>query len=629
MKRPLFFAALIAVLLLSSATRIINVSGWPLWTDEAWSIWAAHDLPLDEVINRLAADRHPPAYFIALNLWSSVAGDSRLALRFVNILAGVLTVAVTYRIGAATFGRRAGLYGALFLSVLSLPVYYSQEVRHYGWLTLAVALMSLTFLRVLKRPTRGRLIVYALSVAFMLYTQYLGVLLLAVQGVYSLLFWRAEVRIKVRMVSAWVLAGLLIVPWGVVMAGHLANLLGSGGLSNYPERYASTLDNLIDVPNLLFDGQLALLGGAYLIGVYGLICEWRERRAGNAPARTAGGELLTSRHTAYVVLGGAGLYAAMFVVNNWIGLLAPRGMVFLMPLLVVVCGAGIARLREAQPRLILAGAALAAIVGTYTPPQPRIAADAVAAQIAAGASAGDLVILEMDWDNYTLDYEMRQFGVNADVFLTWRKKDYRDPDAPGLFSAEPLFSRFRRIWAVHWLQPPEMLDRLMAGADGYRLARWIDVPLGDQWGTRFEDNTATVALFERVNAEGEIARFDKRFILHDALFDTSSMPGETVVVDLWWSALEPAALDYSAGVYLLDESGTVVAQDDAAMGDRATSQWAVDELTFDRHPLILPADLPPGQYDLAVSVYWYADPQPLPTDGGPLAVVGAVEINAG
>jgi hypothetical protein len=70
----------------------------------------------------------------------------------------------------------------------------------------------------------------------------------------------------------------------------------------------------------------------------------------------------------------------------------------------------------------------------------------------------------------------------------------------------------------------------------------------------------------------------------------------------------------------------MVAQDDAAMGDLATSQWAVDELTFDRHSLVLPADLPPGQYDLAVSVYWYADPQPLVTDSGRLAVVGRLEV---
>ncbi|MBL8133305.1 MAG: glycosyltransferase family 39 protein [Anaerolineae bacterium] len=614
LKRDVTLWVMMAVLLLAAAARIINVNSWPVWTDEAWSIWAAHDLPLNQVIERLVQDRHPPAYFLALNLWSAVTGDSRLALRFLNILAGILTVAVTYRIGAETFGRRAGVFGALFLAVLSFPVYYSQEVRHYGWLTFAVSLMSLAFLRVLRRPSRTRLIVYGLTVAFMLYVQYLGALLLAVQGVYVLFFWRVGLRAKGRLASAWALAALCVLPWLLVMAQHLAHLLGSGGLNNYPERLTSSLDTFIRIPNLLFDGQFALLGAAYAIGAFGLL---RDRR------------MLATRHCGYVALGGSGLYAAMFVVNHWVGLLAPRGMVFLLPLIVVVCGAGLARLPDSRIRLLLVAFTVIAILGDYTPPQPRIAADAIAEQIASESDEGDLIVLEMDWDNYAVSYELERQDAQGEVFLTWRKKDYRDPDAQGLFSAESLLPDYQRVWVVQWLQPPQTLNLLQSGALGFRLARWFDVPLGDQYGTRFEDRTATVALFEQVDSDGEIALFGDQLALRDAVFSETAAPGDTLLVDLWWAALQPVALDYSVGVYLMDESSGVVAQHDAAPGDAPTSQWASGGLVFDRHRIALPDDLPLGRYALAVSTYWYADPRPLPTGGQPFAVVGQIEIVAG
>src|SRR5215831_7071934 len=87
----------LAILLLAAATRIINVSGWPVWTDEGWSTWAASDHHLNVILSRVAQDRHPPLYFLSLSVWWSVAGYSRIALRFLSIAGGLLTVAAVYR----------------------------------------------------------------------------------------------------------------------------------------------------------------------------------------------------------------------------------------------------------------------------------------------------------------------------------------------------------------------------------------------------------------------------------------------------------------------------------------------------------------------------------------------------
>ena len=102
--------------------------------------------------------------------------------------------------------------------------------------------------------------------------------------------------------------------------------------------------------------------------------------------------------------------------------------------------------------------------------------------------------------------------------------------------------------------------------------------------------------------------------------------GPTWQVDLFWHALPLLAqdvgpcrevqvehlqttlcprIDYAVSLRLLNAAGEPVAQHDdwPAGGLLPTSQWQVDDYVQDRHILTLPADLPPGEYQLAVVVY--------------------------
>ena len=80
MHRHLFIV--VAILLLAAAVRIINVSGWPASTDEGWTYWAVSDHHTNVIIDKIANDRHPPLYFLMFSAWSTLTGDSRLALRY-------------------------------------------------------------------------------------------------------------------------------------------------------------------------------------------------------------------------------------------------------------------------------------------------------------------------------------------------------------------------------------------------------------------------------------------------------------------------------------------------------------------------------------------------------------------
>ena len=265
---------MLALLLFAAALRILGIS-YPVWTDEGWSIWASSDPT--QVIGILAADRHPPLYFAALSLWRIPAGDTHLALRFLSIAAGLILVALVYRIGADVFGRPAGIFAVLLFAALPIAVYYAQEIRHYGWLALFSALSWLIFLRYLKRPTRSLWVAYVLSITAMLYTLYFAVFTLAVQGVIILtsppnplsIKWRGEAdrrttgsheagvrfRAKIALIGAWLSAAILYIPWLYVIVTQQAGILGSG-ISGFPGTLS--VDNVISVVQTVFSAQMAI-----------------------------------------------------------------------------------------------------------------------------------------------------------------------------------------------------------------------------------------------------------------------------------------------------------------------------------------------------------------------------------
>jgi hypothetical protein len=74
---------------------------------------------------------------------------------------------------------------------------------------------------------------------------------------------------------------------------------------------------------------------------------------------------------------------------------------------------------------------------------------------------------------------------------------------------------------------------------------------------------------------------------------------------LEWRALANPANDFTVFVHLLDEDGALVAQHDAmpVHNLHPTSTWQIGERVVDEHEIILPSDLPAGQYTLRVG--WY------------------------
>jgi hypothetical protein len=131
------------------------------------------------------------------------------------------------------------------------------------------------------------------------------------------------------------------------------------------------------------------------------------------------------------------------------------------------------------------------------------------------------------------------------------------------------------------------------------------------------------------------AAFAGQLELVQLAFDEGPVqPGEVLHVTLSWRALDPLETDYTVFVHLTDEGERVWAQHDTQPvdGARPTSSWRPGEEIGDNHGLLLPADIPAGEYRIALGLYDATTGWRLPvvTDGqGPAedtVVVGPVMV---
>ena len=97
----------VAVLLLAFGLRMVHIQGRPLWYDETFTVLYGSLSPERMVYGTVtpvqgagAADVHPLLYYILLHGWMGLVGQSPLAVRFLSVGLGMLTVVLLWRLAA-------------------------------------------------------------------------------------------------------------------------------------------------------------------------------------------------------------------------------------------------------------------------------------------------------------------------------------------------------------------------------------------------------------------------------------------------------------------------------------------------------------------------------------------------
>src|SRR3954449_9843708 len=196
---------LLAILVAGAVLRFATLSNQSFWLDEAIAIDAARH-SLGGLFDSLAhTEGNPPLYFLLLDGWMRLFGDSEAAVRSLSALFGTAMIVVTFLVGRRLATVRVGLVLAALVAFNPLLVWFSQEARPYALLVLLAGLSFLFFAQALEKPTGRALGAWAAASGLALATHYFAALLIVPEVVWLIV----RVRPRRRLVPAF--AGLALV----------------------------------------------------------------------------------------------------------------------------------------------------------------------------------------------------------------------------------------------------------------------------------------------------------------------------------------------------------------------------------------------------------------------------------
>ncbi len=585
--RALHYGAGLLLCLLASALYSHRIDVRPLWWDEGFSIYVAHLNPLD-LLRTIAADVHPPAYFLLLSGWVKLTGATPFSVRSLSMLTSVLTVAMLY----ATGRRINGFSGAVLTSALSIAspylLYYARETRMYSVGIFLASASLYSFMRLTATPAASRWwwLLNVGSITLGLSTHYAFAILPAAQIATIVALQRAALR---RWLLAGCAAALLFAPWLIFARAQLLSLQ-SARLSG-----ASQLQ----------------LGWPALGAIQPLITGYVPGSLPTVPVATGlfvavvliGVVALQKRQRVLAVALGlciCGALAVILLVRYTPGEAVARGTRLGFTALPGLCLLGAAGLQRLWRLERWAGvAALAALSASLLPAtlapfsQPADVNEdyrPLVRQVQLLAKPEDAVLAPYVW----------QQGYFAS-YAPGPLKFYRGAETPdnGPASAAAIFAAHPRLWVLNYradVHAPEVplnawLNRNAALAFEHwfgntQLALFVRAePAPDNW-------PALALLEQNISVEYSPPRAFMR-------------PGEVLYLNLrWLTAGRVENLDRVFVHFGIAEAAPV-AQSDHELADGFTpiSKWPPQHAAADRHALLLPADLPPGQYLLLAGVY--------------------------
>ncbi|MEU1586341.1 glycosyltransferase family 39 protein [Micromonospora sp. NPDC005710] len=426
--------------LLTLAVTVTGLGSAQLWRDELATWSAASRSPGD--LARLAGtiDAATGPYYLLMHGWTTVAGDSTIALRVPAVLAMTVAAGLLAVLGARLVDRRGGLFAGLLFAVLPGTSRYGQEARPYALATMLAVLATVLLVTALRRPSWARWAGYAVAVAALGLIHLIALTVLAAHALTVVLaWWRGPGAAGVstpgspapgdrgatrdRRVWRWLVA---VVPVALLVAPLL--------LKSRTQRsrqlnwvHLVRLDDLTALPGGVT--QSSVVGGL-LVGVAALGAARLGRRA-----------LLP---VSAVLLPVLLLFAAGEVVPLWV----PRYLVFVVPFACLLAGAALAAVSAPAALVVVVLAGLlglpdqAALRRTHEWPRSVPVDYAGAALvIAEGQRPGDAVV-----------YSPRQSWLFLDLGIRYH---IDDPPRDVLATEDEV--RRGDLWAAECQQPAQCL----------------------------------------------------------------------------------------------------------------------------------------------------------------------------
>ncbi|UCC64482.1 MAG: glycosyltransferase family 39 protein [Anaerolineae bacterium] len=609
----------IGVCLLAFALRLHRLPEPLLRWDEGWTI--AHGrLPWRELIRIAALEWHPPLFYALFKVWQSLAGQMGYTVRFLAVLAGVLTVPLTYAAAHVWVrNRRLALLAACYAAVAPLLVYYGQVNRMYAWTPVGTLVATWALLEATATPRAQlqRAIVSGLTTALALFLLYYTVWPLIALYAYALAIRPRRWR---RTIISGLVALAVFAPWLFYAAGTVEGRV-------YPtDTLAQSLRQTAE-----------FVGPA----IYGLIFAFEQ---GWAPVWL----------TTAVLLSGLLLTPT----RQWRPLLLPVLAVGIT-VVGVAYGAQAVRffaVRHLVPTAPFVGLALAWALDRLSMRwRPLLAIVAVALAVVFWPTSSRFVYAKtlevVDPFDPTADWNHLASRVSPDdlVFFNnlatagWYEQARAGGGAPWSYALrwDPIIEPIEGVIAPRIKAAMQQHSRLWfvlykgATDPNNDLRTWLQTnghlyPMWEDWtsDTLFLGYVVPHGPLVASSARGTFT--DQPIQLAGACFSNSAQPGGDIAVELTWQVTNEITADVKVFVHLVSSDGNLVAQHDArpAGEGRPTQTLSPGEIVVDRHGVSLPADAH-GPLAMRVGLYDAVTGDRLRLDDGTdFVTIGVVNVYA-
>lgn len=590
---------MVALLLLAAIQTIPRLNYDAFSNDELRSVivaGGAHHgpLPYPGGVWARVAEQSPDqalGFPLLIALWGSLTGWSELATRTLPLLAGLLTIALTYRIGREWLTPPVGISAAAILATSIYFLTFMHKFRVFTLAALALALTLWSYYRLIRtdHPPRWRaMLAFVVGGVALTYTHYFVTPFLAVLGLYHLLFAPKTRR--------WWLPALLILPVIVIFLPEL-NVLIDGFAMNQT-RTDLQESALAPLPLIAHTAHFFGNGFGWLLIPPLILSLWQLRDPRHRPARHL------------IIFSAVGMFVMLVVVNELSGVLVARRVRYLMGMWVPLAlwvASTVYRPAPIHPRLSFAPALILiwALIGVGVTTQDRLMTFTVGDQIEPLPLREYAAAIHAGWVDG--DAEIF-FGDDVPAHGHYTHGIPRRTIVPPYWGADVMQTGIDGALRVWWgINQREQQDDNLAqfqailASAGYTPCESI-----------IEHRLLTLTLYAAspafCSSDAQIAAYPPHITLSQlALTHTND---QLTLNTGWHIAPNTPPNTYSVGFHLLDHSGALVRQSDVSLGA------AIGRYVPLRTALNTTA-LPAGTYTLTVLVYAWETGERL---GEPVAI---------
>lgn len=226
--------AVVILLGLALLARLIRLTAFDLWYDEAYIAYTAlMDFRL--IATGEVLDIYPPLYFVIVHLLFQ--GQFSLALfRGLSVFCSLASLFMIYLTVRHALGLNLALTSVLLLVIHPFQVYYAREGKVYAFLTFLVFSYLYLLRKVIENPANkvgwlGFVLVYA----SIIYTHYHAVAVLVAGFVYVILDRTIPAKARRGFLLSTALVAVTFIPWVVVLLEKLTRTFNSKNITYIPE----------------------------------------------------------------------------------------------------------------------------------------------------------------------------------------------------------------------------------------------------------------------------------------------------------------------------------------------------------------------------------------------------------